>query len=60
MAARRGLRLLFPGGPARDGQSELVMFLLVASMVLIVTLAAVYVPARRASRLNPVETLRHD
>jgi predicted permease len=60
VAARRGLRLLFPGGPARDGQSELVMFLLVASMVLIVTLLAVYVPARRASRLNPVETLRHD
>jgi ABC-type lipoprotein release transport system permease subunit len=60
VAASRGLRLLFPGGPAHDGQSELVMLLLVASMVLIVTLAAVYLPARRASRLNPVETLRHD
>ena len=59
-AARRGLQLVFPGGPARDGRSEFILFLLVASMVLIVTLVAVYVPARRASRLNPIETLRHD
>ena len=40
------------GTPAR--------LLLVAPIVLAVTFLAAYIPARRASRLNPMQALRHD
>jgi macrolide transport system ATP-binding/permease protein len=50
------LRAAFPGDDQRDGGALLI----VIPIVLSVTLLAAYVPARRASRLNPVQALRHD
>ena len=43
-----------------DGRTDLLPFLIVGATVLGVTLLAAYVPARRASRLNPNEALRHE
>ena len=54
----RALATMFPGGPGGDGRTDFVAFLLVASAVLAVTLLAAYVPARRASRVNPTDALR--
>ena len=50
---------IFPGGPGGDGRTDFVAFLLVAATVLAVTLLAAYLPARRASRINPTEALRY-
>jgi predicted permease len=58
--AARGLRAVFPGGAGGDGRADLVTFPLVAMVVLAVTLLAAYVPARRASRVNPTDALRHE
>ena len=58
VGAGRGLGALFPGGAGGDGRTDVTAFLLVASAVLAVTLLAAYVPARRASRVNPTEALR--
>jgi putative ABC transport system permease protein len=60
VGADRALASMFPGGPRGDGRTDLMPFLLVASAVLVVTLLAAYVPARRASRVNPTEALRHE
>jgi ABC-type antimicrobial peptide transport system permease subunit len=57
-AATRGLTAVFPGGAGGDGRTDLVTFPLVALAVLAVTLLAAYVPARRASRINPTDALR--
>jgi ABC-type antimicrobial peptide transport system permease subunit len=57
--ARRALATLFPGGRAGDGV-DVVPSMLVAFAILTVTLLAAYVPARRASRVNPTEALRCD
>jgi putative ABC transport system permease protein len=59
-AATRGLTAVFPGGAGGDGRTDLVTFPLVASAVLAVTLLAAYVPARRASRINPTDALRNE
>jgi ABC-type antimicrobial peptide transport system permease subunit len=56
--AARALGAIFPGGIDGDGRTEFMPFLLVASGVLAVTLLAAYVPARRASRVNPTDALR--
>ena len=58
--AARAMARVFPGGPAGDGRTDLVAFPLVAAAVLAVTLVAAYIPARRASRINPTEALRSE
>jgi predicted permease len=51
------LRATFPmGGNERD----LAAFVIVTPLVLAVTALAVYVPARRASRVNPMDALRYE
>ena len=55
----RALGTIFPSGLRSDG-TDYVAFPLVASGVLVVTLLAAYLPARRASRLNPTDALRHE
>jgi macrolide transport system ATP-binding/permease protein len=49
------LRAAFPSG---DDQRDVVAFLLVAPIVLAVTFLAAYIPARQASRVNPMQALR--
>ena len=51
--AARALAAIFPGGPSGDGRTDLAAFPLVAATVLAATLLAAYLPARRASRINP-------
>jgi putative ABC transport system permease protein len=60
VAAARALGAIFPGGAGGDGRTDLMPFLLVASAVLVVTLLAAYVPAHRASRVDPTDALRHE
>ncbi len=60
VGADRALTAVFPGGAGGDGRTDFVPFLLVTSAVLVVTLLAAYVPARRASRVNPTEALRYE
>ena len=60
VGAGRVLASMFPGGAGGDGRTDFMPFLLVASAVLVVTLLAAFVPARRASRVNPTEALRHE
>jgi putative ABC transport system permease protein len=58
LASLGARRLLAAGFGDADRRFDVVAFLLVASAVLVVTLLAAYVPARRASRVNPIEALR--
>jgi hypothetical protein len=55
----RAMAAAFPGGPS-GGRTDFVAFAWVAAAVLAVTLLAAYVPARRASRVNPTEALRNE
>jgi len=48
---------MFPSGDTRSDPMALV---LVVPIVLAVTFIAVYVPARRASRIHPMEALRYE
>jgi predicted permease len=58
IAAGRGLTAVFPGLSAGTRSADFAAFSLVASIVFLVTLLAAFVPARRASRINPMEALR--
>jgi macrolide transport system ATP-binding/permease protein len=51
------LRAAFPAG---DEPRDTGALFIVIPIVLAVTFLAAYLPARRASRLNPVQALRHD
>jgi predicted permease len=51
------LRAAFPSG---NNQRDVVALLLVVPIVLAVTFLAAYIPARRASRVNPMQALRYD
>jgi macrolide transport system ATP-binding/permease protein len=51
------LRAAFPSG---DDQRDFVAVVLVAPIVLAVTFLAAYVPARRASRIDPMKALRYE
>jgi ABC-type antimicrobial peptide transport system permease subunit len=60
VGAGRALTAIFPAGAGGDGRTDLGAFVLVALVVTTVTLLAAYVPARRASRINPTDALRHE
>ncbi|PWT85348.1 MAG: hypothetical protein C5B57_03160 [Blastocatellia bacterium] len=60
VGARLALRAAFPGGGGDNRGFDVMAFLIVASVVLAATLFAAYVPARRASRINPTEALRYE
>jgi predicted permease len=52
--------LLAAAFPSGDDQTDFVALLLVIPVVLAVTFAASYIPARRASRINPMQALRYE
>jgi putative ABC transport system permease protein len=52
--------LLAAAFPTGDDQRDFVSLLVVIPLVLAVTSLAAYIPARRASRVNPMQALRHE
>jgi macrolide transport system ATP-binding/permease protein len=57
IGAGRLLQAAFPNG---NDQRDLVALLLVVPIVCAVTFLATYIPARHASRVNPMNALRHE
>ena len=53
-------QLLQAAFPTGDDQTDIVALLLVIPVVLAVTFLAAYVPARQASRVDPILALRHE
>jgi putative ABC transport system permease protein len=60
MGAHRAMQGLFDGGAGGDGRLDAGAFTIVTAVVLAVTLVAAFVPARRAARINPTESLRYE
>jgi predicted permease len=58
IGAGRLLAAAFPNGD--EDQSDYVSLAMVAPVVVAVTMLAIYIPARRASRVNPMEALRYE
>jgi putative ABC transport system permease protein len=52
--------LLAAAFPSGDDRRDFAALLLVTPIVLAVTFLAAYIPARRASRINPMQALRYD
>jgi ABC-type antimicrobial peptide transport system permease subunit len=57
VGAGKVLRAAFPSG---NNDRDLTALFLVVPVVLAVTFLATYLPARRASRVNPVQALRYE
>ena len=57
VGAGRLLQSAFPNG---NDQRDVVALLLVVPLVVAVTFLATYIPARHASRINPMQALRHE
>jgi ABC-type antimicrobial peptide transport system permease subunit len=57
LGAGQLLQAAFPNG---TNQRDLVAPLLVIPIVVAVTFLATYIPARSASRVNPMRALRHE
>ena len=53
-------QLLNAAFPSGDDRQDVMALVLVAPVVLAVTILAAYIPARRASRINPTEALRYE
>jgi len=53
-------RLLNAAFPDESNRQDYMALVLVAPVVMAITLLAAYIPARRASRINPTEALRHE
>jgi ABC-type antimicrobial peptide transport system permease subunit len=53
-------QLLSAAFPSGDDQSDFMSLLIVIPIVLAVTFLAAYIPARRASRVNPMQALRYE
>jgi len=58
--ARRAMAAAFPGARPENTGFDFVAFILVALSVFVATIIAAYIPARRASRINPTEALRYE
>ena len=54
--AERLLKVVFP----THTQTDIAAYLLVVPVLLAITMLAAYIPARRASRVDPMLTLRHE